>query len=563
MKFVQFNLSLLHIISFLFRLVISAFAIYILYSNLNYFTHYWYITFGIVYWIIFLLCFYKSSKTKSRIRFINDYLFIMLILYGKDYLKLDNFFFLLLPILNSYNHSYVKSTGFTLFLYVFPICFLLFGTNINFFEIIIPFITLYIINTFFSIRKLSYDIYDAFNDMAEKFQLNETQIGKTYKLLQNFIKIHKKESWLNTISSIENMICFKIEDNKLFLVNSNKIIVNWRIENEQNFINELHEKKYIKDIKVEIDDWNIGYNMVYRIKHNVNTYCFLMTYEKKPINFLYSIYCNKILFPVLNKISKIITTEFELAKRRRVLYDQIKNRLEYIDISTSAIHLLNNKLELTSLYYQLSEELKTLEVSTEKYNEIEALKEQVFKDAKYNFDIAMKRIQKVMENEFNPYSTNNFESKKLNELFIFIRNSIQLQSVKEINLRINYKWQDISNITTKINLPFFEFIIEEIILNVNKYAKSQLTVEFSKDENGYFIMFSNDMKTLDQSGLISLNKIITEFNSQNMSEILRRGVRGTRILKQYLIQLNFEHKIELTDTYNIKIWIKHEKDSNF
>ncbi|MES2588848.1 MAG: hypothetical protein V4622_07705 [Bacteroidota bacterium] len=399
--------------------------------------------------------------------------------------------------------------------------------------------------------------------MAEKFQLNETQIGKTYKLLQNFIKIHKKESWLNTISSIENMICFKIEDNKLFLVNSNKIIVNWRIENEQNFINELHEKKYIKDIKVEIDDWNIGYNMVYRIKHNVNTYCFLMTYEKKPINFLYSIYCNKILFPVLNKISKIITTEFELAKRRRVLYDQIKNRLEYIDISTSAIHLLNNKLELTSLYYQLSEELKTLEVSTEKYNEIEALKEQVFKDAKYNFDIAMKRIQKVMENEFNPYSTNNFESKKLNELFIFIRNSIQLQSVKEINLRINYKWQDISNITTKINLPFFEFIIEEIILNVNKYAKSQLTVEFSKDENGYFIMFSNDMKTLDQSGLISLNKIITEFNSQNMSEILRRGVRGTRILKQYLIQLNFEHKIELTDTYNIKIWIKHEKDSNF
>ena len=95
-------------LSIFFRLIVILFGISIVSSRSNYFEIYWYFIAIIPYLIIYFSTLFKDGFI-SKVRLLNDYLFIIFILYDKgiDYTTIC---FLLLPIINSPNHTGSKKS---------------------------------------------------------------------------------------------------------------------------------------------------------------------------------------------------------------------------------------------------------------------------------------------------------------------------------------------------------------------------------------------------------------------------------------------------------------------
>ena len=95
-------------LSIFFRLIVILFGVSIVLSRSNYFDTYWYFVAIVPYLIIYFSTLFKDGFI-SKIRLLNDYLFIIFILYDKgiDYTTIC---FLLLPIVNSPNHTGSKKS---------------------------------------------------------------------------------------------------------------------------------------------------------------------------------------------------------------------------------------------------------------------------------------------------------------------------------------------------------------------------------------------------------------------------------------------------------------------
>lgn len=563
MNFLKIDNSFRYFISFFYRMLLSSYGIVLLNINENKFSWYYYLLAFVVYWIIFLMCFTKDS-IQSKIRFLNDYALIFLILYGKEYLRVDNFIFLLLPILNSYNHTGQRSAIFTILLYIFPFAFLLYSVPFNTTQILIPLLALVSINTFFALRNIVIQFNERLNQSFEKYYLDGTDIGRAHRILQNFVKIHAQDKLIKIFVNINRLVCFKLVENNIYLINSSKFIIEWELNTNEELLKTLNKEKNAKNIPVKIDDWDTTNNVIYQIQLNQNIYLFLITFNKKPTTLFYDLYAQKILFPVLKRIAQVIVTESEIRNEKRKLLNQIKSKLEYIDLSSNAIHFLNNKLNPLSLYFQLSEEIKQMDPTSDLYKETEEMMLASLKDAKDHFGIAMERIRKVMNNVNNPFNLSEFEEVKVQRLFVVLRAMILQFKFGNPAEIIDFNWEpnDLDKII-KTNMPFFEFVFEEIFMNIESHGDGSLKLEFIKESENLFIIVRNNIKDFDNSKAIQIDKYIIEFNNENMSEIMRRGIKGIRLLKQFLQQLSMSHEMKrVNNELILKIGVYYDKSSS-
>ena len=92
--------------SILFRFVIISYSIYILAICNNCFKYIIYIPVLLLY--IFI---YFKLQNLSKLRIINDFLFICIIVYGKNPFAIINYTFIILPIINTINFSGDKQSG--------------------------------------------------------------------------------------------------------------------------------------------------------------------------------------------------------------------------------------------------------------------------------------------------------------------------------------------------------------------------------------------------------------------------------------------------------------------
>ncbi len=558
MNFLKVDSNFRYIISIFYRIVIFIYAIIILCSNENCFEWYWYVFGFFLYWFIFIQCFRKQTIL-SKVRFFNDYLLLFFILYGKDLSKLDNAIFLILPIFNSYNHTGSRNFIITILLYLIPGLGIWYFSKLSFLEVLIPFLSLIIINTFFYVRNMVIQSNERLNQSFEKYYIDGKDIGRAHRILKNFIKIHSEESYSKIFVNISHIVCFKLVDEKIYLINSSNFIIKWKIE-ESDFVSRLMEKKQFKNIAVKIDDWDTTYNRVYKITLNTHIYCFLIVFDKNPFQIFYELYAQKILLPVLKRMGQVIITESDIKNEKRKLLNQIKSKLEYVDLSANAIHFLNNKLNPLSLYFQLVDQLPKLEPGSEQYMETEKIMNESFNDAKANFAPAMERISMVMNSGNGPLAESEYEEVKLQRLFVIIRGMLLENKLGNPEELIFFNWQkEDLDFVIKLNIPFMEFVFEEIFINIKKHNGGFMQVVFNRNENQIYVEFVNNISGFGDVDLTLLDRYIRDFNNENMSEILRRGIKGLRLLKQFLQQLQLTHIMyRNNDLLKTKIFFKNE-----
>lgn len=184
MKSYRIDMLIKGLISVFYRLVLSIYALAVLLLNTNYFHWYYYLLIYVIFFICFLLLFQRNSWF-SKMRLLNDYVFIVFILYGKE-LSISNYPFLLIPIFNSPNHSGNRSPFLT---YIFTIVSLiiLLGNN---FRIIytIPLIFIFFIDLFEQFRSRILRFSNYLYDAIDNFSLQKLHLKKSHLLYKEIIE---------------------------------------------------------------------------------------------------------------------------------------------------------------------------------------------------------------------------------------------------------------------------------------------------------------------------------------------------------------------------------------
>jgi len=495
-------------------------------------------------------------------RLLNDYIFICLILYGKPVELLSTSVFLLLPLVNNLNHSGKKKTGpISLRLYI-----LIFGSYyfLNDFKFsvsfIFPVIVISMINGLIFLRLYLMNFANNLYSIIEEFYQDNLNIGKTHVILKEVVKRHKNNKLVYNSLPVENIILFRLKENgELKILLSSKFVVNFKLLNYKDFAKEILETQYTRNNGVALDNRISNNNLFILKEHNNINYVFFVEFSRKPpLSLTLNIYIDKVLMPLLTKITKVAYAEYQLELENKNYFQEVKSRLENIDSAVNAIHYLNNKLSPVLNYF----EMLRLQPSVEKEKRVafDDLIEREKRNAISSIIPITQKMNQMAEKTMNANIISETQKFSLRKVFALIRKSCDENN--NIRFEYNVNWDE--NIFSKIvvsNINLLSFIIDEVIINIEKHSTGICEINYGLEDLPT-ISFCNEVKNLEKNRA-SLNKIIEDFNKDNINEIMKRGSNGLRIIKQYLLQLNIGHKMSLSnDKLILTLTLKLDDESS-
>lgn len=218
----------------------------------------------------------------------------------------------------------------------------------------------------------------------------------------------------------------------------------------------------------------------------------------------------------------------------------MKTRVENIDTAVNAIHYLNNKLSPVLNYFEMLRILP--EAPGDKIEALQELIEREKKNAISNIKPITEKMNQMAEKTMNASIISETKPLGLRKLFTTIRSTCD----DTINIKFSYdnRWskETFARFTIS-NLYLFTFILDELVINLEKHSTGDCHISFIDNINPQ-ILFTNTVRNLEKNRN-TVNKIIEDFNQDNVNEIMKRNSNGLRIIKQYLIQLNIQHKMVL------------------
>jgi hypothetical protein len=531
--------------SVLFRVIIVIYSLTILFRFNNIFPVYVYIIVYIIYIILYQFLFSKN-KLLIVLRLINDYVFMTLIVWGKPLDDLNISIFLFLPLINTLNHSSDrKLSPIPIYVYILLTIELYLLNNFKFhFKFITPILAITFINILFYIRLSVIDFSNSLYTIIEQFYQESFNIGKTHYLLKRILTANNNIKIISKIGRIKHIALFKKGSfEQLQILISSKFIIKFEVD-ERRVFEKLNDQKIAYDIPIILDgDPNLN-NVFLTNTYESTEYVLFISFDKKPLPMFFNIYLKKILNPLFSKITKIIHVEFIFQKENQRYFAELKKHLEDIDNAINAIHFLNNKLSPITSYFSLLEHYDNLKDEGIK-KELLKLIEKERKNSINNILPITSKMNQMAEKANNPNIVNDTVNIKLRKLFSIVRTRFEEGGTK---YSMNVTWtNETFELTTKSNPYLFGFILEELIINLTKHSRDDCKIDFAFNTRSIpIIVFTNGIKNIDKNRT-ELVKIIDDFNSERMSEIMKRNSKGLKIIKQYLEQLDISHKMSLID----------------
>jgi len=554
------DISIKKIYSVLFRIILVIYSILILVRNENIFPTYYYV-FGIILYIIIFKLLYFKKGIFSYLRLLNDYLFFVLILWDKPINDFFNLCLLFLPLIFSTNHSTSeKRASFSIGLFIITVItlFVLNGFAFEWTYLIAVFVIM-LINLLTYLRTYVLRIYNDLHDSIDVFYQNDFNIFSNNKILNSILtKIKNDKKVLKFFLVPDNILVFKIKNEELRLANSAKFISTFKIEDEKTLISNIKESKIITNTAIIIDDKKYEKTISTLIENGKTSYVFLITAETKIFCILY---IAKLLDPLFSKVIKVLEVEERLHDEKNRYLDNIKSKTQFVLSTIQAVHFLNNALTPITSYFSLTKRYDEL-TDEGMRNDILKLIESERVRARASLSSILERFDLIMERSLNPYIVQGMFVFSLFKIFANVR---KVWDYNDMNKDwFLSKWdKEILSKTLSTNIDSFEYIIEEILLNIKAHSTGEYQVLFDYEDLP-LIIFKNRIKSFDKNKT-NLLRIIKNFNNDDSSEMDKRKSYGLTFIKQFLVQLNMNYEAKLESDFFILVLkfnlIKNE-DSN-
>ena len=547
--------------SFLFRIVVLFYSIFILVITNGIINTYIYVLGLIIYFIVYIL-----MLKHDKLRLLNDFLLIVFILIGKNPNDIVLFVFLILPAINSINFSGKRKSllvyMYIAIIYMFLLCYYEHKYELHFvFSNLSPLISLiflWLIDLYTSLRTKIRNFRERLNEVVDSFYLDKETIKKPHKIYNTLIQIINSNIKSNLI---EDLLCFTIvkgEDEKVVIVNGSKFI--WRYEfKDKDFIKKIRENIHLYNSLLYIDDKKVSSNISIIIKIEDFEYVFIFI-TKSNIPFYYlNIGLFRTLEPALSKLSKILLSEKRLQEVKNDELLQLSARSQYVNRANKTMHFIRNRLG------PVANLIKMITISesipADKIKEFKSLLNSERDRAKIELINITERANYLLEKSNNPFNFSVISNCSLQKLYSILKRNF-LCYFPETEIVIVDIPDDFKRYV-KINIEGFELFLSDWLNNIKKYKKDFVSTEFVVKKEELLIIFSNDFN----GSILPINLMISDLMSNDRNEIMKRTTHGLYQIKSTLEDMLIPFDVYLNTEKNILIFklclkiIDHE-DSN-
>lgn len=528
--------------SIIYRLLITAISIFIICSQSNLFTHWYYYAFIITYLIIYSQFYSQTTWKFSLIRLINDCSLIFLILYGKDINQPINYFLIILPIINSPNQSGEKSH----LLYPMIITMLGLLSSWKFERIaLVPVITLYVINL---LRQYRAELLEAKNDLIDLISQSftkEYEFRKIHHLYDEILQHFASNKQLCRFFEIDILICFLLKNDQLLLINSSKFISAYEIINQDKIVSTLKKNGTARDFPIRIMQNTFDKNLYVMAKDENMTLVFTVIVKNE---YVLNIGMNLLSYyfrPISDHLLKIIKHYGIVRKSLDDSQSLIKRQQQYVLKSTNAMHYVRNKLTPIKTYLnldKLDEQIKKMDPIT--LSAFKNIEQKSLRNAKFQLQNIIERADFILEKSDNPFVIKATSTHRINSLFSLIRvNWLSYFDDQKLEIDLSESFQSIHvNYTPEI----MEIVLTDLMSNMKKYGSHQKLVLIEEDGHVMFY-FQNTINDLDEKKVKEYEKLIMQYNGDDSWEINKRNSHGLSLIKSYLNQMDIRSEIVIQD----------------
>ena len=548
--------------SLLFRLLLVFYSFFIIIYYPNILPNYLYFVIAFLYLTLYFL-----ARQKHLLRLINDFLFLSIILLGKNITDPFLLVFLLFPIVNSINYSGIKRSP---LLYVFTISSYI-GLSyyynkisvekqiVSFFPLL-TIIFLWFIEFYTSFRfKIRY-FREKLNEEVDSFYTIKEGIKKPHKIYSGFISLINSRIRKDLIA---DLYCFTIvsdPEERIVIINGSKFI--WRYSfNQPGFINKIREKKYLLNIDINIDKQDCSYNLALLVVVEKVEYLFVfLTNKRIPLYYLLIGFFST-LVPALTKMAKILLSEKRLQEIRQEELERLSLRSQYVTKATKTMHFIRNRLgPLNNLLRMLDEQKR---VEPQMRDKFDLLLNSEKERARNELIEVIQRADYLLEKSNNPYNFTVTVPTSLERMYSILSRNLNI-FFPGIEIRIA-KGDTSEKRYVKINPEGFEIFLTDWLNNIKKYYNGIIEVYFLVDPDSVIIEFTNNVFVDDSK----VDELISSLNSSDRTEIMKRTTHGLYLIKSSLEEMGIPYHAEKLsrddDTYvrfNLKLDIIDHEDSN-
>ncbi len=522
-------------ISVLFRIVIIGYSSFLLIYNNSLFP--WYVNLGafVSYFLIYAITL-RDIITISMLRLVNDYIIITFVLYQVGTIDLLSMSLVLLPIVNSHNHSGRKKTP---LLYVLPILSMWVVTKEFHWSYFVPILCFFFINSFDNLRARYFKFHQELNNIIDDFFIDENISDHPEKIYQIVIPLMNRSKILT--SGLSQIICFNPIEDKLIPVNGSYMVWGINIDPDQkkDFFEKLSNKKtkVLLNVGFIVNGKRIDKNLVHICDVNGLLYCYVLIPRDYTIPFKahISFFFAPIITPFFKRLSKVLNAE---SNHKKIALSQLvllKQKIAFVNNSVNTMHFIRNKLGPFKNYIAMAEDFgNTVEI--EKKNKIEPHLIKERDKLKSSLTEILNRAEEILQksnNPFNVYELNGYSREKL------FSECLRAWTYYFQTENIVFKWTlaDTSQVMVKLNLIGLELVLANWLSNMAENKSDKFGVIFDENDEYLVVTFFNTF-TGDGS-------FVEEFNSSERQEIARRTEgHGLSEIKSFCEQMNLECKLE-------------------
>ena len=532
------------IISVLFRLLLVINSVIIILTFDNIFPNEYYVIGGVFYIILYFLLRNKKGFF-SILRLLSDYLFILLILWNKPTNNILTLTLILLPIVNSVNHSTNENRSRFSFLLVLLSISLLYVLNkFSFsFAYLVPILSFSLINSLIYFRTSMIRQVTQLHNTIDQFYEENFSVFGINNILKNITRIISKDkTLLQWFLKPELIVAFRLNEKKLTLRSSSNFIISFEFNDEVKFLHDIMTSGVCEDFEISVDGKKLYQTLAILITSGADfNYVYVITCKSKLFGVLYT---KHLLKPLFTKVSRVLEIEVELKMERSRYLDNIKSKMQFVSSTIQAVHFLNNKFTPITGYFSLCKRLSTLEDGDTK-NQLQEIINQERIKADENLDLVLNKFNEIRDRSLNPYLVQGLHKFSLFKIFSIIRQAWEENGLDRNAFEIQWT-PEVFKKVIEINLDSFEYVLEEIIINIIKHSTCDYSLRFLDYDGQPTAKFTNKIKSYKKNEA-TLKRNIKDFNNEKTGETIKRTSYGLSFIKQFLEQLKIQHNIELTD----------------
>lgn len=500
----------------------------------------------LLYFFLFRLNAFKYQKLLMGA----DYLYALMICWGKPLNSLGVFFMMLGVLLIPLNKKYFKNNiKPSLTCYILTCILLIWGSYktcvFSYIDIVV-----YVL-----ICPLCYGIYEIdwnrnertafFSDIIDAYYRKQIKPHEIYK---NIISAFNQYFGDNLIKDIVCLISFD-EFKTFYLVNSSRFIYDFKINISDN-AQKIGNIEFYINVDFFHDDELEKNNLLFPIKIETKNpceegcYAFLVVLSNGASHGKIFRYVGD-MQNVFYKLSRVLSNERSIQKHKIMSSELLNEKIKFVENAQETMHFIRNRLTpIQNLIGLIKKKSKYSSVPEKSYDQ---LINNSCESSDREIQELIKKAKYFLDDNNNPFKFKVDEQYNIQAIISIVRghwNAIMQETPLEID---SSSIKNVAECNILLNRDAFDILLSDIVGNIKKYNNGYAKCIISSEKSYLLVTFLNSFS--DKTKMMS---VVNDINSSDRDEIMKRRTFGLNSIKRVSENLNIHLEASLISKENNK-----------